>query len=148
MLHLSCPPNPNFIEATKRFLMATPIAQHRVRRHRRGAGPLGDFSAVSPRALIFVMGLFQAGSIGALADMAAACSGVTMLPNGWAASMIDYTVKLLALTVGEKLVARGRREIGSDVVVAADVFVVRDGRETLRAIALTTIGNLETPQPS
>jgi acyl-coenzyme A thioesterase PaaI-like protein len=43
-----------------------------------------------------------------LADMAAACAGATMLPDGWAASTIDYTLKLLAPAAGEKLVARGR----------------------------------------
>jgi acyl-coenzyme A thioesterase PaaI-like protein len=82
--------------------------------------------------------------------MAAACAGVTMLPDGWAASTIDYTVKLLALAVGEKLVARGRvvRSGRTLTVAAADVFVVRDGKETLCAIALTTIRNFETPQPS
>jgi acyl-coenzyme A thioesterase PaaI-like protein len=52
--------------------------------------------------------------------------------------------------VGEKLVARGRvvRSGRTLTIAAADVFVVRDGKETLCAIALTTIRNFETPQPS
>src|SRR5258705_751079 len=56
-----------------------------------------------------------------------------MLPDGWAASTIDYTLKLLAPAVGEKLVARGRvvRSGRTLTVAAADVFAVRDGNETL-----------------
>jgi uncharacterized protein (TIGR00369 family) len=82
--------------------------------------------------------------------MAAACAGATMLPDGWAASTIDYTLKLLAPAVGEKLVARGRvvRSGRTLTVAAADVFAVRDGKETLCATALTTIRNFETPRPT
>lgn len=66
--------------------------------------------------------------------MAAACAGATMLPDGWAASTIDYTLKLFAPAVGEKLVARGRvvRSGRTLTVAAADVFAVRDGKETPR----------------
>ena len=33
---------------------------------------------------------------------------MTMLPRGWGASTVDYTIKLIAPAAGEKLVARGR----------------------------------------
>jgi acyl-coenzyme A thioesterase PaaI-like protein len=51
--------------------------------------------------------------------------------------------------VGEKLVARGRvvRSGRTLTVAAADVFAVRDGKETLCATSLTTIRNFETPRP-
>src|SRR5258708_7198373 len=70
----------------------------------------GRFEITQPfrRELSFREGTFQAGPIGTLADMAAACAGATMLPEGWAASTIDYTLKLLTPAVGEKVVARGR----------------------------------------
>src|SRR6266481_3914653 len=101
----SCtPPNSNVIESTKQFLMAMPIAQH-----------FGfDITDVAPcrfeitqpfrRELSFREGVFQAGPIGTLADMAAACAGATMLPDGWIASTADYTVKLLEPAIGERLV--------------------------------------------
>jgi uncharacterized protein (TIGR00369 family) len=103
----SCtPPNPNFIEATKQFLMAMPIAQH-FGFEITDVAP-GRFEITQPfrRELSFREGVFQAGPIGTLADMAAACAGATMLPDGWAASTVDYTLKLLAPAVGDMLVAR------------------------------------------
>jgi uncharacterized protein (TIGR00369 family) len=147
MLYLSCvPPNPNFIEDTKRFLMATPIAQY-MGFDVTDVAP-GRFEITQPfrPELSFREETFQAGPIGTLADMAAACAGVTMLPEGWAASTIDYTVKLLAPAVGEKLVARGRvlRSGRTLSVAAADVFSVKNGKETLCATALTTIRNFES----
>jgi len=141
------PPNPNFIEATKRFLMAMPIAQD-LGFDITDVAP-GRFEITQPfrRELSFREGTFQAGPIGTLADMAAACAGATMLPEGWAASTIDYTLKLLTPAIGEALVARGRvlRSGSTLSVAAADVFSVKQGKETLCATALTTIRNFELP---
>ena len=140
------PPNPNFIEVTKQFLMAMPIAQH-LGFDITDVAP-GRFEITQPfrPELSFRKDTFQAGPIGTLADMAAACAGATMLPDGWAASTIDYTLKLLAPAVGEKLVARGRvlRSGRTLSVAAADVFSVKNGKETLCATALTTIRNFES----
>jgi uncharacterized protein (TIGR00369 family) len=141
------PPNPDFIEVTKRFLMAMPIAQH-LGFDITDVAP-GRFEITQPfrRELSFREGTFQAGPIGTLADMAAACAGATMLPEGWAVLTIDYTLKLLTPAVGEKLVARGRllRSGRTLSVAAADVFSVQDGKETLCATALTTMRNFELP---
>lgn len=141
------PPNPNFAEATRRFLMAMPISQH-FGFDITDVAP-GRFEITQPfrRELSFREGTFQAGPIGTLADMAAACAGATMLPEGWAASTVDYTLKLLAPAVGEKLVARGRlvRSGRTLSVVVADVYAVSGGKETLCATALATIRNFEAP---
>lgn len=146
---VSKPPNPNFVETTKRFLMAMPIAQH-FGFDITDVAP-GRFEITQPfcRELSFREGTFQAGPIGTFADMAAACAGATMLLDGWAASTIDYTLKLLEPAVGEKLVARGRvlRSGRTLSVAAADVFCVQDGKETLCATALTTIRNFKLPGP-
>lgn len=77
--------------------------------------------------------------------MAAACVGITMLPRGWGASKVDYTIKLVAPAAGEKLVARGRlvRSGRTLSVTASDVYVVRGGNETLCATSLATIRNFE-----
>src|SRR3984893_6803686 len=140
------PPNPSFGAATKQFLMAMPIAQH-FGFDITDVAP-GRFEITQPfrRELSFREGVFQAVPIGTLADMAAACAGATMLPDGWAASTVDYTLKLLAPAVGDKLIARGRvlRSGRTLSVAAADVFSVKNGKETLCATALTTIRNFES----
>jgi uncharacterized protein (TIGR00369 family) len=139
------PPNPDFVETTRRFLMDMPIARH-FGFAVTGVGP-GLFEITQPfrTELSFSQGIFQAGPVGTLADMAAACAGITMLPPGWAASTVDYTIKLMAPAAGEKLVARGRlvRSGRTLSVSAADVYAVRDGAETLCATALATIRNFE-----
>jgi uncharacterized protein (TIGR00369 family) len=140
------PPNPDFVETTKRFLMGMPIARH-FGFAVTDVGP-GLFEITQPfrQELSFSQGIFQAGPVGTLADMAAACAGITMLPRGWGASTVDYTIKLIAPAVGEKLVARGRlvRSGRTLSVSAADVYAVHDENETLCATALATIRNFET----
>jgi uncharacterized protein (TIGR00369 family) len=137
------PPNPDFIEDTKRFLMDMPISRA-FGFEITGVAP-GRFEITQPfRAeLSFRDGVFQAGPVGTLADMAAACASATMLPAGWKASTVDYTLKLLAPAAGEKLVARGRMlRFGRTLSVAsAEVSALRDGQETLCATALTTVRN-------
>jgi uncharacterized protein (TIGR00369 family) len=137
------PPNPDFIEATKRFLMTMPISQS-FGFEITDVAP-GRFEITQPfrRELSFREGVFQAGPIGTLADMAAACASVTLLPQGWSASTVDYTLKLLAPAIGEKLVARGRVvRFGRTLsVAAAEVSSLRDGVEMLCATALTTVRN-------
>ena len=68
-----------------------------------------------------------------------------MLPCGWAASTVDYTIKLIAPAAGEKIVARGRvvRSGRTLSVTASEVYAVRAGKETLCATALATIRNFE-----
>src|ERR1700736_3185158 len=98
------PPDPDFAETAKRFLMGMPISQY-FGLTVTGVGP-GLFEITQPfrLELSFRPGLFQAGPVGTLADMAAACAGMTMLPCGWAASTVGYTIKLLAPAAGDKSV--------------------------------------------
>jgi uncharacterized protein (TIGR00369 family) len=144
------PPNPDFAAATKNFLMAMPISQH-FGFDVTGVGP-GRFEITQPfrRELSYQKGVFQAGPIGTLADMAAACACATMLPLGWAASTADYTVKLLAPAIGERLIVRGRilRYGRTLSVAAADVFAVNRNDEVLCATALVTVRNLGPPLPA
>jgi acyl-coenzyme A thioesterase PaaI-like protein len=76
------PPNPNFAAATRQFLMAMPIAQH-FGFAITDVGP-GRFEITQPfrHELSYQERVFQAGPIGTLADMAAACASATMLPEG------------------------------------------------------------------
>ena len=146
----SIPPNPAFAAATKKFLMAMPISQH-FGFDVTDVGP-GRFEITQPfRAeLSYQKGVFQAGPIGTLADMAAACACATMLPEGWTPSAADYTVKLLAPAVGERLIVRGRvLRFGRTLsVAAADVFAVNGGDEMLCATALVTVRNLGPALPA
>ena len=98
------PPNPDFAETTRRFLTEMPISKH-FGFAVTGVGP-GLFEITQPfrKELSFRPGIFQAGPVGTLADMAAACAGMTMLPCGWAASTVDYTIKLIAPAAGDKIV--------------------------------------------
>jgi uncharacterized protein (TIGR00369 family) len=137
------PANPDFVQVTKRFLMAMPISQYFGFEITDVAA--GRFEITQPfrRELSFREGVFQAGPIGTLADMAAACASVTLLPEGWSASTVDYTLKLLAPAIGETLIARGRVvRFGRTLsVAAAEVSSMRAGVETLCATALTTVRN-------
>ena len=139
------PPNPDFAETTRRFLTEMPISKH-FGFAVTGVAP-GLFEITQPfrKELSFRPGIFQAGPVGTLADMAAACAGMTMLPRGWAASTVYYTIKLIAPAAGDKIVARGRvvRSGRTLSVAAADVYAVREGKETLCATALATIRNFE-----
>ena len=138
------PPNPNFAAATAQFLMAMPISQH-FGFDITDVGP-GRFEITQPfrHELSYQDGVFQAGPIGTLADMAAACASATMLPEGWTASTADYTVKLLEPAIGERLVIRGRIvRFGRMLsVAAADVYAVIGTGEVLCATALVTVRNL------
>ena len=122
------PPNSDFAETVERFLMEMPIAQH-FGLAITDIGP-GLFEITQPfrKELSFRPGIFQAGPVGTLADMAAACAGMTMLPRGWGTSTVDYTIKLIAPAAGEKLVARGRvvRSGRTLSVTASDVYAVRE----------------------
>jgi len=91
-------------------------------------------------------GAFQANPIAALADFTGVAAGVTLLPPGSAAATVDYTAKFLAEARGDHLVARAHvLRPGTTLTVAAvDIFVVRDGTETLCAAALVTMRNIIT----
>jgi len=138
------PPNPDFAAATRKFLMAMPISQH-FGFDITDIGP-GRFEITQPfrHELSYQDGAFQAGPIGTLADMAAACACATLLPEGWAASTADYTVKLLEPAIGERLIVRGRvLRFGRTLsVAAADALAVNQSEEVLCATALVWIRNL------
>jgi uncharacterized protein (TIGR00369 family) len=85
-------------------------------------------------------GFFQAGVIGALADLAGGAASATLLEPGWALVTADYTVKIVSPGTGDHLIGRGQVvQSGSSLSVArAEVFSSREGRERLCAVALVT----------
>jgi len=91
-------------------------------------------------------GAFQATAAASLADFTGASAAMTLLPTGWAAATMDYTVKLLTEARGERLVARGRvLRAGSTVTVSAvDVYAIAGDTATCCTTALVTIRNIDT----
>jgi uncharacterized protein (TIGR00369 family) len=103
-----------------------------------------EIEQVTRKELTQHNGYFQGGIIGALADFAGGSAAGTLLPPGWINMTTDFTVKLIAPADGETLLARGRVIDASThtTVAAADLYAVKQGRETLCATALVTLRNL------
>jgi uncharacterized protein (TIGR00369 family) len=95
--------------------------------------------------LSFRPGQMQATAIFAAADFAAVAAAGTLLPPGWVNASIDCTLKIVAPAAGDKLVARGRVVTPGKLITvcAADVHVLRDGRESLCATALASARNIK-----
>jgi uncharacterized protein (TIGR00369 family) len=93
-------------------------------------------------------GIFQAGVIGALADIAGGAAAGTLLPSGQVLMTVDYTVKLVAPGAGERLIARGEvaKPGHSLTVTSANVFASKEGRERLCAVALVTTMAIDLPK--
>ncbi|MCB2025268.1 MAG: PaaI family thioesterase [Ottowia sp.] len=108
-----------------------------------GAGTSTLRAPVQP-GWCFAPGQLQATAMFALADFAAVSAAGTLLPEGWANSTVDASVKFVAPARGTHIVARGRVvQPGKTLsVCAADVFAVdAEGREQLCATWLGTARN-------
>ena len=81
------------------------------------------------------------GVVGMIADSAAGYAAMTMVPDGASVLTVEYKMNLLAPADGEKLIARGKvvRPGRTLIVTQAEVFAVRDGKETLCALMQQTI---------
>lgn len=92
--------------------------------------------------------LFPTSSVGAIGDMAAISSCLSMLPEGWACATLDFTVKMTGQARGDKLIARGRvLQAGKSFSVgSADVFTVLDSKETLCGVVMATGRNFPVKQ--
>ena len=88
---------------------------------------------------------YPASVVGLIGDVAAVSSCLSLLPAGWAAATLDFTVKMTGFAAGEKLVARGRvlQNGRTTSVGAADVFAVSGREESLCGTVLATTRNLK-----
>lgn len=86
-------------------------------------------------------GFFHAGVTGAIADSACGYAAYSLMPPDCSVLSVEYKLNLLAPARGELLVARAHvvRSGRTLTICAADVFVIRDGVETLCATSLSTI---------
>lgn len=86
-------------------------------------------------------GFVHGGVIGMIADSAAGYAAMSMVPLSASVLTVEYKMNLVAPADGEKLIARGEvvRPGRTLVVTRAEVFAVKDGKETLCALMQQTI---------
>ena len=81
------------------------------------------------------------GVVGMIADSAAGYAAMTVVAASASVLTVEYKMNLVAPADGEKLIARGRvvRPGRSLIVTQAEVFAVKDDKETLCALMQQTI---------
>ncbi|KFX28564.1 PaaI family thioesterase [Ralstonia solanacearum] len=86
-------------------------------------------------------GFVHGGVVGMIADSAAGYAAMTMVPASASVLTVEYKMNLVAPADGEKLIARGQvvRPGKTLIVTKAEVFAVKDRKETLCALMLQTI---------
>jgi uncharacterized protein (TIGR00369 family) len=86
-------------------------------------------------------GFVHGGVVGMMADSAAGYAAMTLVPAGASVLTVEYKMNLVAPADGEKLIARGQvvRPGRTLVVTKAEVYALKDGKETLCALMQQTI---------
>lgn len=86
-------------------------------------------------------GFVHGGVVGMIADSAAGYAAMTTVAAEASVLTVEYKMNLVAPADGEQLIARGRvvRPGRTLIVTQAEVFAVRDGKETLCALMQQTI---------
>lgn len=86
-------------------------------------------------------GFVHGGVVGMIADSAAGYAAMTMVPPSASVLTVEYKMNLMAPADGEKLIARGEvvRSGRTLIVTRAEVFAVKDGKESLCALMQQTI---------
>lgn len=86
-------------------------------------------------------GFVHGGVVGMIADSAAGYAAMTMVPATASVLTVEYKMNLVAPADGEMLIARGEviRPGRTLIVTRAEVFAVKDGKETLCALMQQTI---------
>lgn len=86
-------------------------------------------------------GFVHGGVVGMIADSAAGYAAMTMVPPSASVLTVEFKMNLVAPADGEKLIARGEviRPGRTLIVTKAEVFAVKNGKETLCALMQQTI---------
>ena len=86
-------------------------------------------------------GFVHGGVVGMIADSAAGYAAMSMVPASASVLTVEYKMNLVAPADGEKLIARGQvvRPGRTLIVTKAEVFALKDGKETLCALMQQTI---------
>ncbi len=90
-------------------------------------------------------GFFHAGVTAAIADSASGYAAYSLMPSNYSVLTVEYKINLMAPAAGELLIARARvvRSGKTLKICTADVFAMKDGKETLCATTLSTIMALQ-----
>lgn len=93
-------------------------------------------------------GVAHAGLTFALADTAAGYAALSLMAEGREVMTAEAKINLIAPAAGEKLIARGEvvRAGRRLTVVRADVFALRDGKETCVAVLQGTMIPVDPPR--
>jgi len=86
-------------------------------------------------------GFVHGGVVGMIADSAAGYAAMTVVPANASVLTVEYKINLMAPADGEQLIARGQvvRPGRTLIVTKAEVFALKDGKETLCALMQQTI---------
>jgi len=86
-------------------------------------------------------GFVHGGVVGMIADSAAGYAAMTVVPADASVLTVEYKLNLTAPADGDRIVARGKvmRPGRTLIVTQAEVFAVKDGKETLCALMQQTI---------
>lgn len=86
-------------------------------------------------------GFVHGGVVGMIADSSAGYAAMTMVPASASVLTVEYKMNLVAPADGEKLIARGQvvRPGRTLIITKAEVFAVKDGKESLCALMQQTI---------
>ncbi len=86
-------------------------------------------------------GFVHGGVVGMIADSAAGYAAMTLVSASASVLTVEYKMNLVAPADGDKLIARGKvvRPGRTLVVTQAEVFALKDGKETLCALMQQTI---------
>lgn len=86
-------------------------------------------------------GFVHGGVVGMIADSSAGYAAMTTVPASASVLTVEYKMNLVAPADGEKLIARGQvvRPGRTLIITKAEVFAVKEGKETLCALMQQTI---------
>jgi uncharacterized protein (TIGR00369 family) len=86
-------------------------------------------------------GFVHGGVVGMIADSAAGYAAMSVVPANASVLTVEYKMNLVAPADGEHLIARGKvvRPGRTLIVTQAEVFAVREDKETLCALMQQTI---------
>ena len=90
-------------------------------------------------------GSFPTAVVGAVGDIAAVSSCLSLLPLGWAAATLDFTVKMTGPARGDRLRAVGRvlQNGRTTSVASAEIYAVTGDDAVLCGAVLATTRNFE-----
>jgi len=86
-------------------------------------------------------GFVHGGVVGMIADSAAGYAAMTVVPASASVLTVEFKMNLMSPADGEQLIARGKvvRSGRTLIITQAEVFALKDGRETLCALMQQTI---------